>query len=725
MNGEPTSPQGSLNGGPGAGLLGKIWRRRRLFIWTFVALFGAVVASLLILPVRYLATGSVIVAEQEPAVENNAQAWVEKVGDPADLESQLLVVRSPRVIRLALKSQGVYDAVLQECRNRWNSPLLGWLGERLSPSSCNKLKPDSEALLEYVQGGYTAAAVGRSRVFNISYLSSLPDVAQTMADALINTFLEEQRTNASSGRHMAADWLWEEIRQLDKQIRDEDAKIQKFRGEKGLTRGTYAPISSERLTSIGLQLSAAETARTNAEARWREIKADQTYGTSNSPAVLASRPIADLKQQIAVTTAELGNASGIYGRNHPTIHSFQHQLSDLQHRLNKEVDSIANSAKNNLATAESQVTALRRELETAKAEVASATADESSIENMVRDVEIKRRQYSELYKKASELETDRRVLQGGTRLVSFAELPTRPYFPKTAPFLAAGFVLALFGAFGAVIWRERSDHTVRIAQDLAVIPGLSTIIGLPSLRAPAVRRFFSAGHVEPSLRTALQRGRSDRDLQDRLRKLYAAIMLGDAGRMSRRILITSPGPKEGKTFTTLALARFAAATGRRVIAIECDMRSPSFEAALNIKGSLGLADVLRGKVPARDAVIKTANPDLDVIVAGAPTIESTELLMSHHLSELSLWVQSYDLVLIDSPACNGVMDALVLAQRVDGVLCCMRWGHSDVADAATTVTRLRTYGANVLGMVITMISDADQSGYEGALSTLALYLKAS
>jgi succinoglycan biosynthesis transport protein ExoP len=82
MNGEPTSAQRSLNGGPGAGLLGKIWRRRGLFVWTFVILFGAVVASLLVLPVRFLATGSVIVAEQEPGVENPSPAGPRRSATP-------------------------------------------------------------------------------------------------------------------------------------------------------------------------------------------------------------------------------------------------------------------------------------------------------------------------------------------------------------------------------------------------------------------------------------------------------------------------------------------------------------------------------------------------------------------------------------------------------------------------------------------------------------------
>jgi Mrp family chromosome partitioning ATPase len=155
------------------------------------------------------------------------------------------------------------------------------------------------------------------------------------------------------------------------------------------------------------------------------------------------------------------------------------------------------------------------------------------------------------------------------------------------------------------------------------------------------------------------------------------------------------------------------------------MRSPSFETALNVKGPYGLADVLRGTVQARDAVIKTGNPNLDVIVAGRATSESTELLMGHPLSELLLWAQGYDLVLLDSPPCNTAMDSLIVASRVDGVLCCMRWGHSDVTEAAASIARLRAYSANVLGMVITMVEGPDQSSYEGALNAPSLYLKAS
>ena len=477
----------------GAGLPEKLWRRRILFLWVFLAIFASAVAAFVVLPVRFIAIGSVIVAEREPGIENASPGWAEKIGDPADLESQLLVIRSPRVLRLAMAASGVSDAVLRECRDK-QTGISGWLRSKLA-FSCDELKPNSEALLDYVENGYAVGAAGRSRVINISYQSPRPEIAQTMANALTNAFLEDQRSNLSSGRHVAADWLWQELRQLDREIRDEDAKIEAFRGGKGLTRGTYAPITSERLTAISQQLSAAEAARDNAAARLQEIKADQAAKTSTAPAVLASRAVADLKQQITTATAELGNASATLGPNHPSLHALQLQLARLQQRLSREIDSIATSAKNTYTAAGALVASLRKQMDAAKAEVASATADETSIENMVRDADNKRRQYSELYKKASELETEQRVLLGSARLVSLAELPTKPFFPKPLPFAAAGFVIALLGSIAAVVLRERWDRSVRTAEDFAMVPGVSAIVELPELglgRIEALRQLFSS-----------------------------------------------------------------------------------------------------------------------------------------------------------------------------------------------------------------------------------------
>src|SRR5262245_52281899 len=95
--------------------LGRIWRRRRVFAAVFLGTIALTIVALLVLPVRYLATASVIVAEQEPGVGSASPAWAQKIGDPADLESQLLVIRSPRLMRIVMNAPGVLDAVTLEC----------------------------------------------------------------------------------------------------------------------------------------------------------------------------------------------------------------------------------------------------------------------------------------------------------------------------------------------------------------------------------------------------------------------------------------------------------------------------------------------------------------------------------------------------------------------------------------------------------------------------------
>ena len=84
---------------------------RRLCTFVFLSTIAMTALALLVLPVRYLATGSVIIAEQEPGAGNTSNQWVQKIGDPADVESQLLVIRSPRVMRLVMADPGVANAV--------------------------------------------------------------------------------------------------------------------------------------------------------------------------------------------------------------------------------------------------------------------------------------------------------------------------------------------------------------------------------------------------------------------------------------------------------------------------------------------------------------------------------------------------------------------------------------------------------------------------------------
>jgi polysaccharide biosynthesis transport protein len=724
-----------------------IWRHRSLFGAVFCGVLVLTAILLVVLPVRYLAIGSVIVAEQEPGGTPNVSSsvWAQKIGDPADVESQLLVIRSPRLMRLAMAAPGVIDAAVAECHAGFGSG-----------KSCDEMKTDAGAFVDYVSTRYSIGAVGRSRVINISYTSSMPDVAQRMANALTNAFLADQRIAGSDSREIAASYLWKEVRQLDAEVREADGKIQAFRRTKGLMRGSIAPISSERLTSISQQLSTAEAARADALARLQEIKASAARGTFDAPAVLSNRSIADLKQQLTVVAAQYASQANVLGPRHPSLRALEQEQSAIKDRITAEVANISSSAQKAFDANDTLVTSLKKQMETVKSEVGSATADEASIESMVRGTEIKRQQYADLYKRASELETERRVLIGSTRLVSLAELPAKPFFPKKIPFLAAGATIGLLLALTAAFFGDRfnfrrvpqrnqavrrdvpedvvaADAAPADVQPVAVAPpivadvsdakpvpitpsvpagsttDLSVVTGAPILaRLPSIRQDASsstigailAGHSVQPLSKSLSQAQQDRAFQDGLRQLSTALW-GSGNDKRRSILVASPATAEGKTFLTLALAQHLATAGRSVLVVECDLGSPKFEAALGLRSKMGLQGVLRGDIQPRDAVIRTSTPNLDAIAAG-PFATTADLVMRTPLAELLRWSQIYDVVLIDAPSPSEHIDIGVLAKQVDGTLLCMRSGRSSIGQAVVTSAAIRAAGGNVIGIAVTM-----------------------
>ncbi len=709
----------------------RLWRRRRVFSAVFVATLAAAILALVVLPVRYLATASVIVAEPEPGVNNTPAAWAQKIGDPADLESQLLVIRSPRLLRQVMDAPGVVPAVVGECEH----------GVLLGAERCEKLSSNTASFIDYVASRYSVASAGRSRVINISYESPLPDVAQRLANALTKAFLDDQRNEGANSREVATSWLWKELKQLDGQLREADEKIQQFRRSKGLMRGANAPITSERLTSIGQQLAAAETARADALARLKEIKSAQARGLTDAPSVLSSRTMADLKQQLTTVSAQLASATAVLGPRHPSILALTDEQALIQHRMADEMQNIAASAQKTYDASDALVASLKKEMDAAKAQAGSATLDEASIQSMVRDADIKRQQYADLYKKASELETERRVLLGSTRLVSLAELPNKPFFPKKLPFLAAGATLALILGIAAALLADqlypppqngelavapvvrkeavktplkavsalrdlRKSAAVGAAPPeraslLSIMAGVAVVGRLPKLTRPQPVSAIGAilqNHLQVSLAETLRLSEADAEFQRALGSLTAALGLGD-GKRGQRIVVTSLAVGEGKTLTTLALARQLVASGCRVLAVECDFVRPAFARSLSVDGGMGLSGVLGRSIALRDAIVQTADPNLDVLVAGGGDAKAADRLFGKALAGQLSTLDGYDVVLIDSPL--PAQKSRYLA-GIDSVLVCMRGEASLMAGAASAVAAVKGHGASNVAIALTM-----------------------
>lgn len=235
------------------GVIHRLWRNRGAFALGFAVPVLIALAVLLFARPAYIASGSIMVGEQEPTSSGASPAWVQKLGDPADMESQLLVLKSNRTLRLVLSRPGVIDAAHRECR-------LGSAMPRFSrdTESCEGAAFDSPVLLQHIERRYGARAIGRSRVIAVSYESPLPDVAFVMANALLVSYLEDQRAQNARSRTLASGWILKEGERVETNTANGAAR--QFYGD---LHKEVSDIETERriLVNGGRLVSLAETPR--------------------------------------------------------------------------------------------------------------------------------------------------------------------------------------------------------------------------------------------------------------------------------------------------------------------------------------------------------------------------------------------------------------------------------------------------------------------------------
>jgi len=672
----------------------QIWRKRGVFALTFLATCLLVLVALLLMPVIYVATGSVIVGDREPLTGANSPAWEQKLGDPADMESNLLLIRSPRLLRLLLTEPAIGSVLLADCQGAARQPLA-----RLRPFDCSRLEGDIAAQLLWLQDRFTVSAVGRSRVIQVAYKSAVPDAAQALANGLIGQFLEDQHAKLVRSRDSALEWVRQRVEQLDVELRRDEAAIEDFRNAHGLVRGSAGPLSSEQLTAAAQQLAQAKAAEADAAQRVHELAG----GAGSSPQVLDSRTVDALKQQLATASAQVASAAQHLGPHHPQFLALRRQESELSARLGAETGRVADSARRNVEAAHARVVAMSAELARRTEAASQAAESETQIASMVRDLEIKRGSYVDLSRRMSQLETERRTLEASTQLVNMAELPTRPAFPQRLPFMAGGFTLAgvLATAAALVSYRPVSSGALALGGSFTRVPILAQIPGLRLPRTSA-REVLGRSRGLP-LALALRQLETHLPLQEAVRVLHARLALAGFGTRRRTLMIASEVAGEGKSFLTMALAQFAAASGRRVLVVETDLRRPCLASALGGPPTPGLRGYLEGAV--LDVVGLPGFPGIDVLLAGRPSWTSTELFAGSRLPELLEWTKRYDLVLLDSAPVGLLMDGALLASLVDGVLFCLRAGRPASVEPLNTLPDLQRVNGNVVGLAVTFVPD--------------------
>jgi capsular exopolysaccharide synthesis family protein len=180
------------------------------------------------------------------------------------------------------------------------------------------------------------------------------------------------------------------------------------------------------------------------------------------------------------------------------------------------------------------------------------------------------------------------------------------------------------------------------------------------------------------------------------------------------LLVTSSGPREGKTTVAVNLAVTMAQSGARTLLVDTDLRRPRLHKTFGVANDAGVSTLILGTARVDDTVHDTGVDGLQLLPCGPVPPNPTELLHSGRFRELLDTMRDrYDRVVFDSPPVIAVADASVLSTAVDGVVLVGDAQHTAWQLAGQAVQRLERVGARIFGFVLNkvVLDDPKYGGY--------------
>jgi capsular exopolysaccharide synthesis family protein len=172
-------------------------------------------------------------------------------------------------------------------------------------------------------------------------------------------------------------------------------------------------------------------------------------------------------------------------------------------------------------------------------------------------------------------------------------------------------------------------------------------------------------------------------------------------------------PREGKTATTINIARTLAQAGSKVLVINCDLRRPRMNTIMGAQGETGLSTYLAGAH--NDKVITTVKGEgVSYMPSGPIPPNPAELLGSQRMRVMvQELANEYDFVLLDTPPIQSVTDGLMLSNVVDGAIVVVRGAKTTFEALDNGIGKLKEVKAHILGFVLNGVRGGQRGNYYG------------
>ncbi len=559
-------------------------------------------------------------------------------------------------------------------------------------------------------------AVEASNVVLVKVRDTDPARAAKLADALCHAYADANLDRKISFTGDAARWLATQVGDGRKEIDDAENALMAFKQKNGILTASLADKQNQlaaRALDADRQLREARQETTRLSAALDQIKRlDAATVESSVDEVIANGLVQRLKEQMVSLQNERTELLKRYMEGHPDVKTADEKIARVREALTREVQGIQQSMERRLQTASMAEQKLASDAGAIQREMEALNAVELEYKRLEAAAQSRKDLNTQLMVRQKEAQLQAEARANNVRILDAALVPERPVSPRLFVNLSVALLIALFGGIGLALLIDSLDSSVKNQEQLEKEFGLTFLGLVPSMRPQRRKkgnRFEPTGPIDPD-RYVLDYPHST--AAECVRTVRTNLLFMAPERELRKLLITSAGPREGKTSTSVNIAATMAMSGNRVLLIDSDLRRPRIHRIFDLENNRGLSNLVLD--PERD-LATVAQPsgveNLDIMCSGPIPPNPAELLHTasfHRVVERLL--ERYDRIIFDSPPVCAVTDALILGNVCDGAVLVVRAGQTSREMVKKAHRLLADVKVNVLGALLNNV-DVSRRGY--------------
>jgi polysaccharide biosynthesis transport protein len=681
-----------------------------------VALLTAMIV--LLIPNRYEAAAVVQIDPRQKSVSNIDGVVSDLRGDSPTVESEVEIVKSRPIILKVIAALDLRNDP-EFAGSNLKSHLFGKLGlkpaavkagrapkrqhdaiaEILTIDDPGAARPESDEVADTFNQKLKVTRVRNTLLIEIRFTANDASKAARIANTMAEIYIREQLDSKMKAASNATTLLEQKLEDMRKQVSDAEHKVETWKAEHNVFDSEGQILSERQLTRLMEQVVTAQTATSEAQAKYDHAQKLARAGDSGTALaeVLHSDIIRILKEQVANITRKAAELKTKYGPKHPDIIKNEAELAQTNAQLAAEIERHIANLKNQAEVADERERQLTQTLTQLKDQQIVSKDTGVELKNLERDATTTKTLFEALLTRYKQTSETQGFQLPDVRIIERADAPQFPASPKRRPLvsIAAGFGLVLGIAMAVLLELmapgiSRQDDIERVFE----VAHLSSVPSQPAGELPmAAARAVRQVVAEPSSAYADAIRSARRELDGRR---------GSSG--PRIILVTSSIAGEGAEMIASNLAHNYAMTGGRPLLIDGDMRLQPLTRQLAAQRQRGLLEQIVLRQPVEAAILRDGLTGLHFLPATgqkAPQVSIPEALSSNALAAAMTGLKSqFDTIILSVPPLLPVIDGRILADFADQIVFVMAWQKTPKQLAKTAIKSLGSNGSKLTGVVL-------------------------